>query len=55
MSEYVKEHYLKIKLLKKTSQKQIWMLKNTLDGEIVVGKLQPLTANDFKQVRGVLH
>lgn len=55
LSEYVREHYLKIKLLKKTPKKQIWLLKNTLDGELVVGKLQVSPVNESKYARNVLH
>ncbi len=29
--EYVKDYYLKIKPLKLTASKQIWLLRNTLD------------------------
>lgn len=54
-SEYVREHYLKLRLIKKTKKKEIWLLKNTLDGDLVIGKIQPLPLNDCKQGRNVLH
>ena len=52
---YVREHYLKVKLLKKTQNKEVWVLKNMLDGELVTGKLQTIPMNEVRQQRGVLH
>lgn len=55
LGEYVRDHYLKVKLIKKTSKKEIWLLKNTLDGDLVIGKIQPFPLNDSKNARNVLH
>ena len=38
--EYIKDYYLKLKLLQQTTSKQIWLLRNTLDSETAVAKIQ---------------
>lgn len=56
MSEqFVKDYYLKVKLLRQTDSKQIWLVKNTLDSETAVAKIQYVYENAKRTARNVLH
>jgi len=53
--QYIKDYYLKLKLLKQTDNKQIWLLRNTLDSETAVAKIQYIYENSKRLSRNVLH
>lgn len=53
--EYIKDYYLKLKLIHQTDIKRIWIVKNTLDSETAVAKLQYTYDNVKKYGRTVLH
>jgi hypothetical protein len=54
----LRDYYLKVKLIKRTSRKEIWLVKNTLDGELCIAKLQSYIfteASKKNNGRNVLH
>lgn len=53
---FIHEIYLKVKIIFKSERKEIWLAKNTLDGELCAIKLQQ-TSNEGKKnnARTVLH
>ncbi len=44
MSETLREFYKKVRLIRRSEQKEIWLIKNTLDGELAVAKIQQASA-----------
>lgn len=54
----IREFYRKIKLINKTDRKEIWLVKNTLDGQLCVAKLQfsiSVEATKKNNIRNILY
>jgi hypothetical protein len=53
---FIHDIYLKVKILFKSERKEIWLVKNTLDGELSAVKLQFASGDGKKtNARTVLH
>jgi hypothetical protein len=53
-SQYIKDYYLKLKIIKNTHNKQIWLVKNTLNSDTAIAKIQ-YTYDSYRKNRTVLH
>jgi hypothetical protein len=53
--ELIREFYKKVKLIKQTKYKQIWLVRNSLDGELCIAKIQTVALDNKINKRSVLH